>query len=196
MDESIEKMFTIKDRVVILTGGAGLLGREYTFTLAKAGAHVVVADINGRAAEKLAAEVNEFCGVQSLGVPSDISSKQSIKTMLREVISTFGRVDILVNNAALDPKFDADHSTEHVNSFEVYPIASWNKSLSVDLTGMFLCAQAVAPHMLDQGGGVIVNISSIYGLVGPDQRLYKRDNEEQQVFKPAVYSVTKRREND
>lgn len=191
MEKSIEKIFDLTDRVIILTGGAGLLGREYTFALAKAGAHVVVADINGPAAEKLAATVTKSWKVKCLGVAADVSNKQSVQKMVEKTTSIFGRVDILVNNAAVDPKFDSSHATEHIFSFEEYPIELWNKGLAVNLTGMFLCAQAVAKPMLNQGKGVIVNISSTYGLVGPDQRLYRREDGKQQVFKPVIYSVTK-----
>jgi 2-deoxy-D-gluconate 3-dehydrogenase len=97
-----------------------------------------------------------------------------------------------VNNAALDPKFDAEHAGQHSNAFEEYPLELWNRGLAVNLTGMFLCAQAVAPAMLAQKKGVIVNVSSIYGLVAPDQRMYRPDDPAlPRQYKPVIYSVTK-----
>lgn len=110
--------------------------------------------------------------------------------MVSAAVEHFGRLDALVNNAALDPKFDPAHQGEHVNRFEDLPIEAWQQALAVNVTGMFLCAQAVAPVMREAGRGVIVNVSSTYGLVGPDQRLYEREGQPAQ-FKPVTYSVTK-----
>jgi len=184
--------FNLRGRVVIVTGGAGLLGREYTHALAQVGAHVVIADVDEIAAERLADEVLEQTGAKVLSVHTDVSDKSSVQEMVVQVLAALGRIDVLVNNAALDPKFDVQHSTEHVNAFEDYPLELWNQGLAVNLTGMFLCAQAVARPMLELGKGVIVNISSTYGLVGPDQRLYEsNDPAAPKMYKPVVYSVTK-----
>ena len=184
--------FDLSERVAIVTGGAGLLGQEYALALAQAGAHVVVADINSAAADKLAAEVASRSGVEAGSTATDVSNKASVEAMVAHALAAFGRVDILVNNAALDPKFDAQHATKYVSTFEDYPLELWNQALAVNLTGMFLCAQAAARPMLAQGGGVIVNVSSTYGLVGPDQRLYEHDDPEAPPeYKPVVYSVTK-----
>lgn len=186
------ELFDLHDRVAILTGGAGLLGREYAVALAEAGAHVVIADIDGQAADRLATKVTERSGVEALGTETDVSSKPSVEVMVAQTLGVFGRVDILINNAALDPKFDVERAGEHVNAFEDYPLEFWNQGLAVNLTGMFLCAQAVAWPMLAQGKGVIVNVSSTYGLVGPDQRLYEQDDPKApNRYKPVVYSVTK-----
>jgi NAD(P)-dependent dehydrogenase (short-subunit alcohol dehydrogenase family) len=185
-------LFDLSDRVAILTGGAGLLGQEYAIALAQAGAHVVIADINSSEAEKLAAEVTSHSGVEALSFETDVSSKASVEAMVAQTLAAFGRVDTLVNNAALDPKFDANHAAGHVDAFEDYPLELWDRGLAVNLTGMFLCAQAVSRPMLAQKNGVIVNISSTYGLVGPDQRLYDTDDPMlPKRFKPVVYSVTK-----
>lgn len=186
------KLFDLSGRVAILTGGAGLLGREYAVALAQAGAHVVIADINISEADKLAAHVTSHSGVKAVSTETDVSIKASVEAMVGRALTAFGRVDILINNAALDPKFDVKHSAEHVNAFEAYPLDLWNRGLAVNLTGMFLCAQAVARPMLTQGKGVIVNVSSTYGLVGPDQRLYEHDDPKApSEYKPVVYSVTK-----
>lgn len=178
-------------QVSILTGGAGLLGREYAAALAGAGVHVVVADIDGDGARRVAAGVSQRTGVRALGLHVDVADKAAVHAMVAETLSTFGRLDSLVNNAALDPKFDPEHGHTHVNAFEDYPLDLWNRSLAVNLTGMFLCAQAVAPAMLSRGAGAIVNVSSIYGLVGPDQRLYETGADGPRVYKPVDYTVTK-----
>ena len=185
-------LFDLKGRVIILTGGAGMLGREYALALANAGVHVVIADVDGTKAGQLAIDVNERYCATALAVETDVSRKGSVRAMVKRSLDAFGRVDGLVNNAALDPKFDATQAGQHVNSFEEYPLHLWNQSLAVNLTGMFLCAQAVAPSMLERRRGSIVNISSTYGLVGPDQRLYENDDPTApQSFKPVDYSVTK-----
>jgi NAD(P)-dependent dehydrogenase (short-subunit alcohol dehydrogenase family) len=112
-------------------------------------------------------------------------------------MSTFGRLDILVNSAALDPKFDPGALAEMAKqgavsgAFENYPLQSWKAALDVNLTGMFLCCQAAVIPMLAQGKkGSIINICSTYGLVAPDQRIYQRDGKPTS-YKPVYYSVTK-----
>jgi NAD(P)-dependent dehydrogenase (short-subunit alcohol dehydrogenase family) len=190
MTEAIE-LFNLRDRVAVLTGGCGLLGREYADVLAEAGAHVVIADLADEAAVALASELTNRCGVKCAGVRTDVTNKESVGRMVDEAMTTFGRIDILVNNAAHDPKFDPQNAAQHHNAFEDYPLELWNQSLAVDLTGAFLCAQAVTKPMLSRGKGVIVNISSTYGVVGPDQRLYERMNNELACYKPVAYSVTK-----
>jgi 2-deoxy-D-gluconate 3-dehydrogenase len=110
--------------------------------------------------------------------------------MVAAALDGFGSLDILVNSAALDPKFDPSHGKEYVQAFEDYPLSDWKQALDVNLTGVFLCCQAAARAMLKQEKGVIINICSIYGLVGPDQRIYQKEGQNTQ-FKPAYYSATK-----
>lgn len=98
---------------------------------------------------------------------------------------------MLVCSAALDPKFDSAHAGQHRNTFEDYPAEMWRQALDVNLTGLFLCAQAAVRPMLAQNHGVIINICSTYGLVGPDQRIYRQPGEDEQSYKPVYYSVTK-----
>ena len=182
--------FDLSDRVAIVTGGAGLLGKSYARTLAAVGAHVVIADIDGEEAEKLAKTVTEASGVVSLGIEIDVSQPESVTAMVDAVLKRFERIDVLVNNAALDPKFDPQHAGEHISRFEEFPFTAWQEALAVNVTGMFLCAQAVAPTMVEAGRGVIVNISSTYGVVGPDQRLYQREGQSPH-YKPVSYTVSK-----
>jgi NAD(P)-dependent dehydrogenase (short-subunit alcohol dehydrogenase family) len=183
--------FTLSDRTIVLTGGAGLLGREYARALAAAGANVVLADIDEAAVQALATSLQDIGG-RALGVHVDVSDEASVADLVRTTLGAFGRIDGLVNNAAIDPKFDRSRDPRLSIGFESYPLDLWNRALAVNLTGMFLCARAVTPAMLAQRRGVIVNVSSTYGLVGPDQRLYESDAAEApRTFKPVAYSVTK-----
>lgn len=182
--------FQLKGKTAVVTGGAGLLGSEFCRTLAEAGAAVVVADLmRSAAAEK--AEALNAAGWTALPVGVDVTKPESVRAMVSETLGAFGRLDILVNSAALDPKFDPQHQdSQGANAFETYPLASWNDALNVNLTGMFLCCQAAVQPMLAQGSGSIINICSTYGLVGPDQRIYERPGQPS-MFKPVYYSVTK-----
>jgi NAD(P)-dependent dehydrogenase (short-subunit alcohol dehydrogenase family) len=190
MTDTLPTMFDLSGRVAILTGGGGMLGRQFLGTLLQAGAKVVVADVNADAARD-AAKTHEGRG-ETMAIGVDISRKDETERLADETMRRWGRIDILVNNAAIDPKFDAGAAKQQSHRFEDYPIEAWRQSLDVNLTGPFLCCQAVGKVMVRQRRGVIVNISSMYGLVGPDQRLYARDGEETQaMFKPANYAVTK-----
>jgi NAD(P)-dependent dehydrogenase (short-subunit alcohol dehydrogenase family) len=181
--------FNLNERVAVVTGGAGLLGTEFCRTLAQAGARVAVADLNQSAADGVAQSLTAE-GLTAIGVGVDVTRPESTRLMVEKLIQSWGRIDILVNSAALDPKFDPQHQDKHTNAFEDYPLEAWNQALSVNLTGMFLCTQAVVQPMLAQGKGAVINICSTYGLVGPDQRIYQRPGQPQQ-YKPVYYSVTK-----
>jgi NAD(P)-dependent dehydrogenase (short-subunit alcohol dehydrogenase family) len=184
----LPKLFDLHDRVAVITGGAGLLGSEFCLTLAEAGASVVAADSDQAALDQLVETLHQN-GFDSIGVTVDVSKPESVNQMIQETVDTYGRLDILVNSAALDPKFDPQHGG-NVNSFEDYPLEAWNQALGVNLTGMFLCCQAAVKKMLEQGKGVIVNLCSIYGITAPDQRLYQRQGQPAQ-YKPAYYPVSK-----
>lgn len=181
--------FQLHDRTAIVTGGAGLLGSEFCRTLAQAGAQVVVADLNQASAEAVADELHQN-GRPALAVGVDVTSPVSTRQMVDLTLNAFNRLDVLVCSAAMDPKFDSEHAGQHRNTFEDYPLEAWKSALEVNLTGLFLCAQAAVKPMLAQESGVIINICSTYGLVGPDQRLYERPGQPQQ-YKPVFYSVTK-----
>ena len=180
----LARLFRLDGHVAIVTGGAGLLGAEFCRTLTEAGAHVVAADLNEAAARALVQ-----AGDAALAVATDVASPVSVHSMLEAALTAYGRVDILVNSAAMDPKFDPNQGG-HTSAFEDYPLQAWQQALDVNLTGMFLACQAVVRPMLEQGGGVIINLSSIYGLAGPDQRIYQRPGAPTQ-YKPVYYSVTK-----
>lgn len=183
--------FRMTGQTAIVTGGVGLLGKEFCKTLAQAGADVIVADLNGHAAAQVAAEIRSDGG-KAKGVAVNVTDKASVDGMVDFALRQTGRADVLVCSAALDPKFDNTQG-KHLNDFETYPLGMWQDALDVNLTGLFLCAQAAARPMKAQDHGVIINICSTYGLVGPDQRLYERPGQDpaQRQFKPVFYSVTK-----
>jgi NAD(P)-dependent dehydrogenase (short-subunit alcohol dehydrogenase family) len=188
MTKELDK-FRMDGRAAIVTGGAGLLGAEFCRTLAEAGATVVVADLDAARAEHVAAGLRA-AGGKAAGLGLDVTRLESVTRAIGQIRADHGRVDVLVNSAALDPKFDRTHHEQAANAFEDYPLEMWNQALAVNLTGMFLCSQAVSRPMLEQGSGVIINICSTYGLVGPDQRIYAQPGKPRQ-FKPVYYSVTK-----
>ena len=188
----IQEKFDLTGCVAVVTGGVGLLGAEFCKTLVEAGAAVAVVDLNESALQE-AADTLTKNGYRSLAVPTDITKPHSVNAMVDKVMSTFGRLDILVNSAALDPKFDPDAIKKGITpgAFEDYPLDQWNAALNVNLTGMFLVTQACAKQMLSQDKkGSIINICSTYGLNGPDQSIYIQDGE-RVAFKPVYYTVTK-----
>ncbi len=189
---SIQEKFDLKGKTAIVTGGSGLLGAEFCRTLAEAGANVVVADIAEDAARKTASALAEL-GYSAASFGLDVTRKESAEEMVAETLRQFGSLDILVNSAALDPKFDADAVSKGITpgAFEDYPLEDWQSALNVNLTGMFLVTQACVAPMITQGKrGSIINICSTYGLNGPDQRIYLKDGK-RLAYKPVYYTTTK-----
>lgn len=187
---SVLEKFSLKGRTALVTGGAGLLGAQFTRALGEAGARVVVADLDFDAAQAHAIALVDS-GIEAIPVQVDITNPDSVRVMVELTVNDFGSLDILVNSAALDPKFDpANLAAQSANAFETYPLDQWDLAMNVNLTGMFLVCQACALQMLKQAYGVIINICSTYGLVGPDQRLYERPDGPRQ-YKPVYYTVSK-----
>jgi len=190
----LPQLFDLTDRVALVTGGAGLLGEQFCDTLAEAGAQVIIGDLNASAASDICASLKKK-GYQAISIHVDVRNPSSVHRMVADGLEAFGRLDILVNSAALDPKFDPQHAPagndlSGEDAFEEFSLEAWDQALAVNLTGAFLCCQAAVRPMLTQGGGVIINLSSIYGMTAPDQRLYQRTGEPTR-FKPVYYSVTK-----
>ena len=181
--------FSMKNKAAVVTGGAGLLGKQFARTLAEAGAGVIVADLLGEQAEAVAEEIRK-AGYQALGVQVDVTDPASVQAMAAAAEKEYGGLDAIVNSAAMDPKFDADNAGKHANDFENYPVELFRQAIDVNLTGMFLCSQAAARIMVKKNEGSIINICSTYGLVGPDQRLYEREGQPRQ-YKPVFYTVSK-----
>ena len=185
--------YDLTDKTALITGAAGLLGVEHAAALAAVGAKVVLTDINEAALQKAAEKLqNEFDDKQILAYKMDVTALNSIKT-LQEQLSANGGVNILINNAAIDPKVKQDNSLLETSRFEHFPLEQWNFQLNVGLTGAFLCSQVFGTAMAQRGTGVILNIASDLSVIAPDQRLYRREGlpEEQQPVKPVTYSVIK-----
>ena len=178
---SINKIFNLSNKVIILTGAAGLLGTEYAHGLSQAGANVVLADLNFKTCKKLSLNLNKKYGVDSFPIKLDVTKTNSINTMIKKVIKKFLKIDILINNAIFS------EAGNDKMTFENYDLDIWKKGLDVNLTGPFLCCQEVGKIMKKQKNGNIINISSIYGLVSPDQRIYGNTK----IIKSAMYAVTK-----
>lgn len=184
--------FNLKDRVAVVTGGGGQLGFEFCKTLAEAGAAVVAADLNIELASRTASRLTED-GYAAMAFPLDVTRPESSRELVAETVKQYGRLDVLVNSAALDPKFDPDAAAKGIapGAFEDYPLDQWNAALNVNLTGMFLVTQSCVKQMALQGKkGSIINICSTYGLNGPDQRIYIKDGR-RVAFKPVYYTTTK-----
>ncbi|HEX2872429.1 MAG TPA: SDR family oxidoreductase [Polyangiaceae bacterium] len=183
--------FDLSGRVVLITGGAGLLGAEHASAIAEAGGIPVIADLRGADAEKAARAIRDRYGGACSAIELDVTSRASCEAALAKVLDLHGRLDGLVNNAALNPKVEGAGLA--ATRFENYSLELWNRELSVGLSGAFLCAQVFGAYMAAHGGGVIVNIASDLGIIAPDQRIYRRPGlaPEEQPVKPVTYSVVK-----
>lgn len=187
-NKTVSDLFSLKDRVIILTGAAGKLGPSYAATLSEAGAHVVLADLKIEASLELADILSQKYSTDSLGVHVDLTSKVSVNAMVGNVMEKYGRIDGLVNNAAYEQHASQiSHGLADAISFENFPLKLWEKTIAVNLTGTFLCTQAVGEIMVAQGRGVILNVSSVYGMVGADQRIYGNSS----INSNVAYAATK-----
>lgn len=185
-------LFDLSGRVVVITGGGGLLGYEHAAAIASAGGTSVLLDLDGGRAEANAARVSENHAGNAVGLQVDITSLSSVETALAAILTDLGRVDVLINNAANNPKVDSSGATGW-SRVENFPLDVWEKDLAVGLTGAFFCSRVFGSHMAGQGGGSIVNIASDLGVIAPDQRLYRVEGlpAGEQPVKPVTYSVVK-----
>ena len=179
--------FDLTGKVAIVTGATGLLGREHCAALAEAGARVVVADLDLASSESIASRL----GGDTFAVALDVTKRQTLDAGLAAVLTRFGRVDVLVNNAAVNDMFENPALAGEQSKFENYPEAMWRRMFDVNVTGMFLCSQVFGAHMAQRGHGSIINIASTYGIVGPDQSIYQRADGSQAFYKSAAYPATK-----
>lgn len=184
-------LFSLRDRVIVITGAAGLLGRQHAEAVASAGGVPVLLDLLVEPVKKLASDLASHYGVSAEGYAVDITQESEIEANCGAILARFGRIDGLVNNAANNPKVEANNS-ENFSRLESFPLATWEADVAVGLTGAFLCAKHYGTIIARQGGS-IVNISSDLGLIAPDQRLYRKVDlpEHLQPVKPVTYSVVK-----
>ncbi|MFN3695449.1 MAG: SDR family oxidoreductase [Ignavibacterium sp.] len=183
----VKKLFDLTGKVAIVTGALGLIGRHHCFALSEAGANVVAADLNENACQEFA----KALPTKSIGVGVNIIDKKSVENLRNKTLREFGHIDILVNNAAINDMFENPQAAAELSMFENYPLDMWQKSLDVNVTGTFLCSQVIGTVMSNQGKGSIINIASTYGMVGPDQSIYKRPDGTQSFYKSPAYPATK-----
>ena len=181
------ELFSLKNKTAIVTGALGLIGKQHCEALSEAGANVIVADINGN----LCSEFASMLTTDSIGLSLDVTNPDSIKNLRDSVIENYGHIDVLVNNAAINDMFENPKAASEQSKFENYPLELWQKSIDVNLTGVFLCSQILGFEMVKQKSGSIINIASTYGISAPDQSLYIKEDGTQSFYKPPAYSATK-----
>lgn len=190
---SVKEAFSLEGRIAVITGGAGLLGIRHAETVAELGGTPWLVDIDAERAENAAKSIRSAFGGEALGIATDITSPAAISDLCDQIMARHGRIDILINNAANNPKVEAGTSGKHWSRFENFPLEVWNQDINVGLTGAFLCSQILGNQMAKAGSGVILNIASDLGLIAPDQRIYRNSGEtvDTQSVKPVTYSVVK-----
>ena len=190
----ILEKFSLKGKVVIITGGAGLLGEKHAETVAEFKAIPVILDLAKHKTEAVAARITKQYDVRAIGMAIDITSELQVSQCCLNILQELGKIDVLINNAANNPAVEANEDGQNFSRLENFDLDLWNQDLAVGLTGAFLCSKhfgyAIAQN---PDGGTIVNISSDLGLIAPDQRLYQQEGvpEKQQNVKPVTYSVVK-----
>ena len=188
--------FKLDGRTVVITGGAGLLGCKHAEAVLEAGGNAVLLDISKDAIDrtlKILLDQDGSYKNRIMGAVTDITNREAIQNICEDIILKFGTVDVLINNAANNPKMEASANNMGAIQFENFPINIWMDDIAVGLTGAFLCAQVFGAQMAKQKRGVILNISSDLGVIAPDQRIYRKDGlkDEEQTVKPVTYSVIK-----
>jgi len=185
--DCISKLFDIKNRNIVITGSSGLLGSQYANILSASGANVILVDLDSIKNKKLERSLRKKYRTKARSYITDISNLQEVKKLAKNVLRDFKKIDGLVNNAAYTTKGAKEKSDDAFGSFENFPIKIWQKSIDINLSGVFFCSQAFGKIMVKQGKGVIVNIASTYGLVGADQRIYGKSG----LNLPISYAATK-----
>jgi len=183
----------LQGRCVLITGGAGLLGREHAVAVGRAGGRPILLDLDSTALASAAEDVDGRIGAErTVARRGDVTDRAGLVTLCRELEDTVGPVDVVINNAAVNPPMSGPQGSPGF-AFEDYPLELWNAELAVGLTGAMLVAQVFGAAMAVRGQGVIVNIASDLGVIAPDHRIYAPSRRMQDVdsFKPASYSVCK-----
>ena len=180
-------LFSLNHKVAVVTGALGLLGKQHCLALSEAGAAVIVCDLNEEACNDFAFSLEG----DSMGVGTDITSLASLTKLKDRILEKHKKIDVLVNNAAINDMFENPGAAAELSKFENYPLDLWEKSLKVNITGTFLCSQVIGSYMAAQGFGSIINIASTYGITAPDQSLYKKEDGSQEFYKSPAYPATK-----
>lgn len=189
---AMKQLFDLSGRVAIITGGGGLLGYQHAAAIAGLGAVPILLDVSEEGLARSRNRLLEETGVAAQTFVADITRLESLQSVCDQVITAHGRIDILINNAARNPKVE-DADGKNFSRLEDFPWEQWQQDLDVGLGGAFNCAKVFGKQMALQKKGVIINIASDLGVIAPDQRLYRIDGREpdQQPVKPVTYSVVK-----
>jgi NAD(P)-dependent dehydrogenase (short-subunit alcohol dehydrogenase family) len=187
--------FDLTGKTALITGAAGLLGIEHAAALLESGANVVLTDVSDNALIDAFSQLAQQFGKDKIRIQQmDVMHLEQIRAVANNIWSTGIRIDILINNAAIDPKVKADQGIIETSRMENFPLDQWNLQVAVGLTGAFLCSQVFGTAMAkDEKGGVILNIASDLSVFSPDQRIYRKDglSDDLQPVKPVTYSVIK-----
>lgn len=186
--DTYRKLFELTGKVAVVTGGIGILGQRFCAGLADFGAHVAVVDLDETKAVEFARELTVAFGVPCLGVGCNVADPTSVESMVVRVEAELGPIGILHNNAATK----GSDLNKFFTPTEDFPLETWREVMAVNLDGMFLVAQAVGRRMVARGKGSIIQTASIYGVMGPDQRIYEgSEYMGHGINTPPVYSASK-----
>ena len=185
-------VWRLDGKIAVITGGSGLLGEMHAEAMAEAGGIPILLDLSETRGAEVTQRLREKYGSEALFVEADVTNKLSLEAAREEVLQRFGKIDVLINNAAIDSKVGAGGTVAGMR-FEHFSIDQWSQELAVGLTGALLSCQVFGSQMAGQRSGVIINISSDLGLIAPDQRLYRKSGvpDFEQPVKPVTYSVIK-----
>lgn len=187
--------FDLSGKTALITGAAGLLGIEHAAALLENGATVILTDLSEAALDAARETLSREADVKRiLTRVMDVARPEAIQLVANTLTEAGRRVDILINNAAIDPKVKGDEGILETSRLENFPLAQWDLQMAVGLTGAFLCSQVFGSLMARDGkGGIILNIASDLSVFSPDQRLYRKEGvaNEMQPVKPVTYSVIK-----
>ena len=189
----LKNLFSLKNKVIVITGATGLLGRKHCEAVAAFGGIPILLDLSQSTINKFVDELNKEYDSEATGYEIDITDELALKENARQLMKQYKKIDGLVNNAANNPKVEKNN-VKNFSRLENFPLDTWQQDIAVGLTGSFLCAKHYGYQISkNKNGGVIVNISSDLGLIAPDQRLYSIDDleSEKQNVKPVTYSVVK-----
>ena len=189
----MKSFFSLQDKVIVITGAAGLLGQKHAEAIAAFRGNPILLDLSKKAVDEVASRLKETYHVKASGFAVDITDESQIKVCSKQLFERFGKVDGLINNAANNPKVESK-SGQDFSRLENFPVETWNQDIAVGLTGAYLCAKHFGAKIAQNpSGGSIINISSDLGVIAPDQRLYLKEGlpEDQQPVKPVTYSVVK-----
>lgn len=190
-----EQQFSLKDKVIIITGGGGLIGMKHAEAVMEGEGIPVLLDIVATGMERVVNSLKEEYGdnIKVETFVTDITKKDALYEIRDVLLEKYGHIDGLINNAANNPKVEGGSKNLAATKFPEFPVDIWNDDIAVGLTGAMLCCQVFGAVMENQGKGAIINISSDYGIISPNQNIYRKEGvpEDEQIIKPVSYSVVK-----